>query len=222
LWLIFIAGDRKGIGSKLMSRAVQSQLEAHLRAEIRATSAEQLADERDLLRLLDFIAESKAPDDLDFVRSTLEDVRALMQILRGASSETSSNTIGEVTVQRESVLAWDWLTSILPEGQLIARIGALHEPDPDAMDRDAAIVHLAKRYAAGWRPRAFGNLAMDDEDEDEEEPQEADPATEPNAPAADVATEPLILPAGPAPDTSPTTGRITRRKTPRRQGTSGD
>jgi len=225
LWLIFIAGDRKSIGSKVISRAAQAAFEAQLRSDIKAATPEQLANERDLLRLLDFIVESKTPADVEWVRTTLSDARALTRVLRGAASETSSYSMGEVTVQRESVLGWDWLASILPEAELIAAIDALPDPDADATDSDAAVVRLAKRYAGGWRPRQFGDFGRDDDEP--EEPEEPDPDAEPSDQPDPAASAPVDEPASViGPSTKPATrrrgrGATTQGRTPRTPDANG-
>ena len=166
LSLLFVAGDRKNLGSELISSVAQADLEDQLRGQIRAVSIDSLRGERDLLRLFGFLAESKDPDYAAFIETAIADDGVLVGMLRSALSETSSQTIGDVTVQREAVLPWEWLISVVSEAELVRRIDELKASDDDgARDMDAEAVRVAKRYAGGWRPVPFSGPRRDDDDE---------------------------------------------------------
>ena len=156
MWLVFHAGHRENVGSKLISEAVQSALEDELRQSIRSTAIAELARERDLLRLLHFLKEAGAAADQALVDAVVADDGALAGLLASGLSEESSES-SDGTVTRTSVLPWKPLEDLVAAGVLEKRVASLNsEGEPSRSSREREAVEVGKRYAGGWRPKPFG------------------------------------------------------------------
>jgi hypothetical protein len=79
----------------------------------------------------------------------------LLGTLRSGLSENLSNSLGDVTVQREAVLAaWAWLETLIGAESLVQRIRSLPAPiDPD--EATSLTIETENRYADGWRRESF-------------------------------------------------------------------
>lgn len=153
LQLIGQIGHREDRGHKLVPETVALELEAAWRAEVRASSMDSLAEERNLLAVL-LVAKREAdssepelamPDAPQFTRA----------ILRAARSEVRSQTMGSRRVTRYPRLAWDELVELYGEEETLGeRIKAVTTSGAEGED-DLNV--LANRYLNGWRPGLFGS-----------------------------------------------------------------
>jgi hypothetical protein len=72
-----------------------------------------------------------------------------------------SQTMGEVTVQRESALPWTWLESLMAPDDLGRRVRDLAVPEVFRDDPRAAVaIATARRYATGWRPEGDARIGV--------------------------------------------------------------
>ncbi len=154
--IISQVGYQEGAGHKLVSKDAAARFEAEWRAEVLAASAEALAREPDLVRVIYW-----SRQELDKAEPVLDippDPRVTLAALKSAVSETRSQSGDRRAVRRSSVLAWDTLVEVYGgEGALLARIGELQASDEDIPPE---LAELVQKYVDGWRPRSF-----DDPDE---------------------------------------------------------
>jgi KAP family P-loop domain len=144
-------GYRENAGHKLVSEGEARDLEHAWRSEVRAATADELAQERDLLRTL-FFAKQDAGEDEDDLAVPAEPAVTLA-LLRSARSDTRSQTAGTRSVRRLPRLVWDMLIDIYDdEATLRERVEALIATQPQGEDE---LLELAQRYLGGWRPRDF-------------------------------------------------------------------
>ena len=145
--LISQVGYREGAGHKLASEDAATAFEADWRAEVRSASAECLARDHDLVRVLIF-AKREASEG-EGALTIPADPEVTLALLKGAKSEARSQTLGTRAVQREPRLAWDTLVDLYgDEDTLLARIEALKasqvQVEPDLLE-------LVDKYISGWR-----------------------------------------------------------------------
>jgi hypothetical protein len=152
--LLTIVGHRENAGHKLIAEEDATQLEAQLRAEIASASAEILAQQRDLLRLLWWHAhptDGAAPSV-----SALADPGVVAAILRASLTSTQTQMMGSRSVRREMRLAWEPLVELLGGEETVRNaIEAVSLNDPD--DRLATALDLGQRYLQDWRPTDLPN-----------------------------------------------------------------
>jgi hypothetical protein len=149
--LVTDIGYREGAGHKLVTESAAKELEAQWRAEVRAASADDLARESDLLRVLLF-AQSDLPEDEPRLEVPA-DPKVTLAVLRAAKSDARSQTMGSRAVRREARLAWGALVDVYgDEETLRRRIEALKATTPRGEDE---LLELADRYLSGWRPDNF-------------------------------------------------------------------
>jgi hypothetical protein len=152
LELISDVGYREGAGHKLVSEAAAAEFERTWRGEVRSASAEELAQEGDLVRVL-LLAKrdadpSEGPLDID------DSPELTLAALRAARSEVRSQAQGSRAVRRSPRLAWDVLIELYgDEATLRERIEALKATSPEGGDD---VLELADKYLSGWRPKDFG------------------------------------------------------------------
>lgn len=149
--LITDVGYREGAGHKLVSESAAQELEAQWRAEVRAASADDLARESNLLRVLLF-AQGDLPEDEPPLKVPA-DLKVTLVVLRAAKSDARSQTMGSRAVRREARLAWGALIEVYgDEETLRRRIEALKATHPRGEEE---LFELAGRYLSGWRPDDF-------------------------------------------------------------------
>jgi len=152
LELITDVGYREGAGHKLVSEAAASKFKKDWRVEVRAASADVLAEERDLLGILLLARREADPAEPSIEIADLP--RMTLALLRSARSEERSQSMGSRAVRRSARLAWDALVELYgDEGTLRERIEELKASQPEGNDE---ILQLADKYVGGWRPRDFG------------------------------------------------------------------
>lgn len=155
LELITDIGYREGAGHKLATEDAARRFEASWRAEVRASSAEQLAQELDLGRVLLLTKRDAGPSEDPL--TIPPDTALTLALLRSARSDVRSQSLGSRAVRRFPRLAWDLLIELYgDEATLRERIEAL-KVSKGANDEAAELIELADRYANGWRPKDFGD-----------------------------------------------------------------
>ena len=151
--LILMVGYREDAGHKLVSEETAKTLEVGLRAELRAATPQQLADETGLLWMLLRAKQESGPEEPEIVIP--DNPAVTYALLKSARSETLSSTIGSRAVRRNPQLAWDDLVELYgSEDTLRDRIEYLKATPPDGI---GDLIELADRYLAGWRPNDFGD-----------------------------------------------------------------
>lgn len=152
LELIMDVGYREGVGHKLVSETTASKFEKDWRAEVRAASADALAGERELLRIL--LLAKRDADSAEPCIEIADTADMSLAILQSARSEVRSQTMGSRAVRRSPRLAWDVLIELYGnEDTLKERIIDLEATQPEGV---ADLIELADKYVGGWRPRDFG------------------------------------------------------------------
>jgi predicted KAP-like P-loop ATPase len=149
--LISIVGYRNNAGHKLVSEAAAIILETEWRAEVRAASPQQLADEAGLLWMIWRARKEAKSEELELV---VPDTPAVTYaLLKSARSETQSQSMGSRAVRRQPQIAWDILVELYgSEDILRTRIEQLKASPPGEI---GDLFELAEKYLAGWRPKEF-------------------------------------------------------------------
>jgi len=153
--LLRLAGRRPNPEmDRLIPAAESDRLFQQVCHEIRHATAAQIVAERDLLQLLG-TALAEDPADREDIDRLLEDDDAAVALLHSAPARIQAQTVGSVAVQTEQVLRWELLGTVVGDGKAIAamvdRVAARSTSDEAAM----AVVALARKYLAGWRPSDF-------------------------------------------------------------------
>lgn len=146
--LITDVGYREGAGHELVSEDAATAFEAQWREEVRSSSAEELAKEHDLVRVLIFAMQDAGGEEP--VLEVPLDPRVTRCLLAGAKSEARSQTMGTRAVRREQRLSWETLVKIYgEEATLEQRIEELQASDVELEDD---LRELVDKYVGGWRP----------------------------------------------------------------------
>lgn len=136
---------------RLIPAADSDRLFRKVCGEIRHASAEDLVNERDLLSLL-ATALAEDPADRENIDRLLKDGEIAAALLRSALGHVRSQSFGSVAVQAERVLHWELLATVVGDDKaidaVVARAAAACPEDEAA----SAVVGLARKYLAGWRP----------------------------------------------------------------------
>lgn len=152
LELLTKVGYLEGAGHKLVSEAAAKSLEKEWRARVRVASADTLAGEKELLRVLFMTRRDADPDEP--VLAIPESPSVTQALLRSARSEVRSQTAGSRAVHRSPRLAWNPLVELFgDEAILRQRIEALKASPPDGL---SDLLELAEKYLSGWHPDDFG------------------------------------------------------------------
>ena len=159
--LVLQVGHRENSGHKLVSETTANEFETMLRDEIRAASADDLAEEREPLRVLVFAKHyggpSEDPFDID------DSPRLTFSLLRSTRWEAATTSSGGLTVTLSPALSPKTLIELYDgKDTLEARINDLKagfdtvKPWFDArgvpLDEAEQLLELAERYLSGWRP----------------------------------------------------------------------
>ena len=149
--LITIVGYREGAGHKLVSETAAESFEAELRTEVRNACAEDLAREKDLLRILLLTKREAGPDEPELTAPTSPQVT--YALLKSARNEVRRQSMGSRAVRRMPRLAWDALTEVYGgEDKLREQIKVLKVSPPEEV---GDLLELADKYLSGWRPKEF-------------------------------------------------------------------
>jgi hypothetical protein len=148
LALITFVGYRENAGHHLIAESSAGDFEKKWRAEVRATSATDLAREFDLLRVL---AVTKNEASSDEPTLDIPDLPLLtLAILKAAQTEVKSFAFGSRAVHSAPRLHWSILTDLFGgEEELRRRISELKNTSPQGEDELFALVD---KYLEGWRP----------------------------------------------------------------------
>lgn len=146
--LISDVGYQEGAGHKLVSEAAAAEFERTWRNEVRSTSTDKLAVEKDVLRVLYEAKREADPAEGPLVIDGSP--KMTLALLRGARSEVRSQSMGSRTVRRSPRLAWKVLIELYGNEQTLrARIESLKETNPAGV---ADLLELADKYLGGWQP----------------------------------------------------------------------
>ncbi|MHA3019669.1 KAP family P-loop NTPase fold protein [Mycobacterium sp. BMJ-28] len=152
--LISLVGHRDGIGHKLVPEDAETALESTIVADISAASAETLAKEWDVLRILStpvYWELRESPVLSDFSYPPLHKA-----VLLKAQSHVASQMVGNRAVDITTRLHWETLERIYGDTGGLQR--AIESVETLATDNDEelnSVVALAKKYLEGWRPESF-------------------------------------------------------------------
>lgn len=146
--LITLVGYQEGAGHELVSEANARSLENTLRQQIEAAPAEQLAQEKDVLRLL-FMP--KTYDGAQVVQADADNPALAQAVLLNSQSVVRSQAMGNRAVRRATRLNWDLLVEVFGgEDKLkLAIETARSSADNEELH---SVVRLADKYLEGWRP----------------------------------------------------------------------
>lgn len=153
LELIKRVGYLEGVGLKLVSETAAQSLEKEWRVTVRAASEEMLTREKDLLWTFVIAKRYAEPDEPALVVPNSPAVTHAL--LKSARSETRSQSMGSRAIHHKPRLAWEVLIEVYgDEVTLRHRIEELKASGPENI---GALLDLADKYFAGWRPTEFGD-----------------------------------------------------------------
>lgn len=148
--LLILTGHQEGAGLKLISQSVYEGLSARFRTDIMGASPDQLANEPEILTMMQWAANGQV---IIWHYSDALDVK----IVRDALSSVRSQTMGNRAVSERPVLSWELLVGALGDEtsvrKLVRRLRSSNEEDVELM----GVCDLIDRYLGGWRPPAFGS-----------------------------------------------------------------
>ncbi|WP_329004045.1 KAP family NTPase [Kribbella sp. NBC_00709] len=150
--IVTLVGHREGAGQKLVSEADSKSLENKLRLQIEAATPEQLAQERDLLRLLYL---PKRYDGGQVVHADAGNSTLAKAVLLNSQSVVRSQAMGNRAVHRTTRLNWDMLVEIFGGEDEVER--ALDTVRASADEDLTSVIELADKYLKGWRPSDWGD-----------------------------------------------------------------
>lgn len=149
--LITDVGYREGAGHKLVSEEAAKAFEAEWRAAVRSASPKELAKETDLLRTLLLTKREAEPDEPELL--VPDSPQVTHALLKSARSEVRSQSMGSRAVRLKPRLAWDILTELYGDEDILRdRIEALKATPPNEIED---LFDLADKYLSGWRPKEF-------------------------------------------------------------------
>ncbi len=152
LELILQVGHRENAGHKLVSEGAAKEFERSWRDEVRASPAQRLVKEWDILRVL-FVTKRHA-DPTESALNIDTSPEMTLALLRASRSDVQSQSLGSRAVRRFSQLAWDVLTELFgDEATFRERIESLKATNPIGADD---LLALVDKYLSGWRPNSFG------------------------------------------------------------------
>ena len=152
LELIEMVGYREDVGHKLVSEDAARAFQTDWRFQVRAASADVLADERELLRVL--AVAKRGADPADPSIEIPDSPCMTLALLQSARSEVKGQAEGSRAIHRSARLAWQALIELYgDEAVLCARIEKLKGAHIEGNDE---LLQLADKYVGGWRPRDFG------------------------------------------------------------------
>ena len=152
LELITIVGYREGVGHKLVSEDVATELEKAWRSDVLTSLSSDLVNEYDLFRV--FLV-AKVYGGANEPTLTVPDVpEVTLATLRTSRSEVRSQSVGNRAIRRSPRLAWDTLIELFGGlDEFSSRINRLKVSKPQGDDE---LLGLVDKYLAGWRPGNFG------------------------------------------------------------------
>ncbi|MEO7859030.1 MAG: P-loop NTPase fold protein [Nitrospirales bacterium] len=151
LELITIVGYREGVGHKLVSESVATELEKAWRSDVLTAISSALVNEYDLFRV--FLV-AKLYGSANEPPLEVPDVpEVTLATLRTSRSEARIQSEGKRAIRRSSRLAWDTLIELFGGlDEFNSRIDRLKESKPQGEDE---LLKLVDKYLTGWRPGNF-------------------------------------------------------------------
>ncbi len=150
--LLWLVGRRSNPDAeRLIPLAESDLLYQQVCNQIRHATSAQLVAERDpLLLLTEALADD--PADRQDVDQLLLDDSAATALLLSAANQVHSQTLGTAAIRSQPFLDWPALRTVTGDDAVLAamveRVAAARAVDVEAM----AVVELARKYLAGWRP----------------------------------------------------------------------
>ncbi len=123
--LVRLVGYREDSGARVVNETDARELELALFDEILARGAQELAGERDLVRLLWWVHAERPEQTTKRVDEHITDDEFLLALLAGAASEHLAQAVGEAAVQHTYKLNWETLTTWVDEDRLSKRVNDL-------------------------------------------------------------------------------------------------
>ena len=148
--LIALVGHQENAGSRLVTEEVDAKFQRGWRARVRAASANQLIDEKELLSVLYRAIDKAEPGEGDLIIS--REPEMTLAVLRSAQSEVLSQSMGSRATGRSPRLHWDVLVKLYRSEDVIAeRVEQLR--DSEHSSEEPELLSLVEKYLGGWRPR---------------------------------------------------------------------
>ena len=156
-----MVGHREKSGYKLVSVTAANEFESRLRNEIRAASADDLAEERAPSRVLVFAKHYGGPADEPF--GINDSPKLTFALLRSVRGEMETGSMGGRAVRRSAVLDWECLIDLYGGedaletriNDLIARFENLKpwlQTRQVPLDEAEQLLELADKHLQGGRP----------------------------------------------------------------------
>jgi hypothetical protein len=155
--LVEMVGHRENVGHRLVTEDEASLLEAQLLTAMEHTPPQDLARERDLVRLL-YLAQSIDPGrGTALVGRLAERDEVFLAVLRGLRREVHSSSIGDRVSRTDHDFGWEALCNLFGEETARRRVSQLARAvgsgatEGGLDDETQAALRLAKDYAVGRR-----------------------------------------------------------------------
>ena len=151
--LIDSAGHRENVGHRLVGQAASDRLYEELRAQVMTASPEQLAVERELVRLFVRVLED-AENGPVWVREICRDDRVFLQLLRAGLSEEKSQNMGDYAMRTSPALPWGLFQEWLGDDELRRRVEEVTSTTNLVAlpDRTGVALETADSYVRGVLP----------------------------------------------------------------------
>lgn len=146
---IELIGHREGVGHKLVKKKLADQLYSDFIEKISSQRPTKFAKEWQLLRAYYVVVDKKGDKYVPFKFSKVAEIRTL---LRGAYSETRTQSLGSRAVDITPGLRWEVLVKIVGSEKAIRDITATLRKK----DGQTPLITLIEKYLDGWRPDRNG------------------------------------------------------------------
>lgn len=147
--LVLLVGHVEGAGSGMVSEASAKELEAQVVDDVLAASAQRLCVERDVAALLGMACWTDADRLRERLQDWLENPNFLLALLRSATLESRTTTVGHPGLRRGYQLDWRGLVQLADQDRLaeavLAAASDLRDRELSDMERHA--LEQALRYA---------------------------------------------------------------------------
>lgn len=148
--LLSVVGHWENVGGRQVSEEFANKMSRWLVEQVRASLPEDLSTEVQLLQLV-YLPQRIGVEALHINSRYGSDFT--LSLLRGARSESISQSSGSRAMRRTPTLPWDILIKLYgSEAELVSAIRLLVASSQD----DAELIALATKYSEGYRDRDFG------------------------------------------------------------------
>jgi len=167
--VVRMVGHEENVGHRMVSQEDAAQLEERLTEMLLDQPAEELSSEREILSMVYWLL-SRDPTVRERWAALKTNV-VRQKLLADSFSQRHSQEIGSRAVRSVHLLSWDALQLVFGSSEEVASAVAELEESLNKDDADGkALVALARKYLAGWRPEAErGNGWRPDEEPTEPE-----------------------------------------------------